>query len=213
MRQIAMYAALLVLALPAYGQNSATTMDFHDLLYGNTTPLTLKLKDLNSDWRRVSIEGQSDAAGGMGMLGALFGGGGSSSGAVYYTKGQAVNIAGETYIVAYKANLKQPDLMSLIMTSQKNGGKEPDMSQLMPEKLTADSTLSLSLLNLKTSGNLTDIRPFDMNAEITDSANSGSNGLMSLMMLGMMADKDKDKSSTPKPSTTAAHPHKPASHP
>lgn len=195
MRRLGICLVLLAAALPVYGQTNAT-MDFKDLLYGNSTPLTLKLKDLNADWRRMSVGGQSDAGGAMGMLSSMFGGGGSSSGTAYYTKGQAVNVAGETYIVAYKANLKQPNLLKMMMTSDKSSSKTPDLSQMMPEKLTADSVLSLSLLNLRTSGNITDIRPFDMAQEIADSASSGSGGLMDLMMLGMMADKDKQKSAT-----------------
>ena len=35
-----------------------------------------------------------------------------------------------------------------------------------PEKLTSDSVLALSLIHLKTSGNLTDIRPFNLDEEL-----------------------------------------------
>ncbi len=45
----------------------------------------------------------------------------------------------------------------------------PNAKPPAPEKLTPDTPLSLSLLNLRTSGSLTDIRPFDLNQEIADS--------------------------------------------
>jgi hypothetical protein len=186
---------MLALIAPAYGQNGSMT--FKELLYSNTIPLTLKLKDLNSEWRRMSVSGQYDL-GSMGGFMGMFGGG--IGGTTYYTKGESVIIGSETYIVAYKANLKQPDFLSLMMENESNGGKEPDMSKMMPEKLTPESALSLSLLNLKTSGNLTDIRPFDVDREIADSGHS-SNGLMDLMMLGTLSDAKKTKTA-PAPSTT-----------
>jgi hypothetical protein len=47
---------LLTLVLPASGQN----MEFAQLLTGKEVPLTLKLKELNSEWRSLSIGGSDD---------------------------------------------------------------------------------------------------------------------------------------------------------
>src|SRR5437868_5561618 len=57
-----------------------------ELLSGDSAPLTMKLKDLRPDWRRISITGLPEASGGGGgglaqlaggIFGALFGGGGA----------------------------------------------------------------------------------------------------------------------------------------
>lgn len=138
-------------------------------------PLTLQMKDLNADWRRVNVVGQLDLGGYTQVLNsalaALLGRLGS---AAYYTRGETVTIGGETYIIAYRPQIKGPDFGGLVQAIQKGGPKtKPEAlitEKLAPEKMTAETTLALSLLNVRTSGSLTDIRTFDLQREIEDAS-------------------------------------------
>ncbi|HXG25120.1 MAG TPA: hypothetical protein VNJ09_11235, partial [Chthonomonadales bacterium] len=69
MNRWALLAAMMALAAPAFGQS----VEFQDLISGKSAPLRLTLKDLNSDWRRVTVEVKSDGKGmGLGeILGPL----------------------------------------------------------------------------------------------------------------------------------------------
>jgi len=64
MKRFAAVGLLLTLAAPVMGQSS----DFQQLLSGKEFPLTLSLKELNGDWRRLSIGGADAAKGGMGDM-------------------------------------------------------------------------------------------------------------------------------------------------
>ncbi len=129
-------------------------------------------------------KGPGDAAGaaaGMMIMSSLFGGGGGQSGPVYYTKGQLLSMAGETFIVAYKVKKQQPNLMALAAQAGADGDAAPDASAL-GGKLAGDSILVLSLVNFKSVSGISDVRPFDLKREIEESASSG--GLMDLLSLG-----------------------------
>jgi hypothetical protein len=200
-------AACLLFAVPASAQNST----LHQILSGKDVPLTMKLKELTSEWRRVSLTGpvsaknpmsdimntmmQAGAAGkgggdkmgemlGMSMLSGMFGGGnGGGEEARYYTQGNTVTVSGETFLVAYKLDKPQTSFMQLVMDSQKNGGKEPDFAKLSEQnKVSGDTTVSLSLTSMKAITGISNIRPFDLAAEIADSGKTGG-GLMDLLAL------------------------------
>lgn len=64
MKRFAAVGLLLTLAAPVMGQSS----EFQQLLSGKEFPLTLTLKELNGDWRRLSIGGADAAKGGMGDM-------------------------------------------------------------------------------------------------------------------------------------------------
>jgi hypothetical protein len=167
MRRTAVTVALLAMALPARGQN----VDLKELFSGSTHPLTVKMKDLNTDWRRFSVgsSGGDSGMGGffsmiMGMLGGAMGGGGGTG--AYYTKGETVNIGGETFIVAYRIKPKPMD-PAAFTTMMGPGSKPP-----IPDKVTEETVLSLSLLSVRGTPSLNDIRPFDMKTEIEESENS-----------------------------------------
>jgi hypothetical protein len=231
-------AALVIMALatPALGQG----MDFQQLLSGKEVPNALQLKDLNSDWRHLSIgttdaakgglgdmlgplmqagmmsdkgkgNGKDDAASamlGMAFMSALFGGGsGDSQKPVYYTQGRTVTVGGETFLVAYRYQKPPVNLMQLAMQADK-AGKDPDASKTAADgKLTPESPLTLSLINVKTITTLADIRPFDMAQEMAESANAGG-GLMDLIAQQAAQEAQQAK---PKPaSTTAGAKPKPA---
>lgn len=140
MRRIAITVALAA-AIATHQPSFAA--EVNELLSGKTFPLTMKLNQLNSEWRGLSISGQFEVGDWMQSFGTLFGslfGTGSSSN-LYYTKGQTVTIGSETYMVAYRL--------------QSTSGK------VAPE-----TTLALSLLNLRTIGSLNNIRSFNLEQEI-----------------------------------------------
>jgi hypothetical protein len=107
------------------------------ILSSNSIPTSIKLKDLTPEWRALSTNGQLEIGNFQAVV-SLFGGGSFANN--YYTKGQTITVGSETYIVAYS-------LISL------------------PEKVSPELPLSLSLLNLKTIGSLSNIRIFETVAE------------------------------------------------
>jgi hypothetical protein len=115
----------------------AAEPSFASILSGNSIPSIIKLKDLTPEWRAMSTNGQVEI-GNFQALVSLFGGGSFANN--YYTKGQTVSVGSETYIVAYS-------LLSL------------------PEKISPELALNLSLLNLKTIGSMSNIRNFETVAE------------------------------------------------
>jgi hypothetical protein len=115
----------------------AAEPSFAGILSGNSIPTAIKLKDLTSEWRAMSTNGQVEI-GNFQALVSLFGGGSFANN--YYTKGQTVTVGSETYIVAYS-------LLSLA------------------EKISPELPLNLSLLNLKTIGSMSNIRIFETVAE------------------------------------------------
>jgi len=150
--------ALLLLALLA-GPAAAQPLTLAEALSGKTLPLTLKLKDLDETWRRLSV-GEGGAA--LNPLAAIYGAraGALMSAGVYYTRGQTVAIGGENYLVAYTAQTKPLDVSKLSALLRSGQPAEPD-------RPTVQTTLALALLNLRTVGSLTDIRPFNLDYELT----------------------------------------------
>jgi hypothetical protein len=228
MRVPAALALILAVTAPALGQ----TTDFQQVLSGKQWPQTLKLKELDGDWRHVTISAAEGAKGGLGdmmsqlmplmmmgdknkgkddpaaaMLGlsfisALFGGGGGEGPEpVYYTKGQAVTVGGQTFLIAYRYQKPAVNFMQVAADAEKNG-KQPDPGQLAEEgKMTPESSLSLCLLNVQRIGALHNIRPFDMNQEIAESAQAGG-GLMEMMA----KEAAKDNQAKPAPAPAASQP-------
>jgi hypothetical protein len=138
----------------------------------------------------------------MSMLGGLFGGG-SSQEPVYYTRGATVAVGGEVFLIAYRYKKPEVNFMQMMMESQAAGGKEPDFTKMSEgAKLTPESRLNLTLVNVKSIGSLGDIRPFDMNQEIAESAKAGG-GLMDLLATKSTATpvKPAPKAAPAKPAT------------
>ena len=132
----------------------ADNVDLKDLLDGKHVPLSLQLKDLDGSWRRVRVS-PSDAGATFGMYQQLLTG---AAGGVFYTKGESVLIAGETYVIAYQQPSKLVDTMSIF-----RGGTPAELPPVTPE-----TRLTLTLIQLRTAGSLTDIRPFNMEEAIAD---------------------------------------------
>jgi hypothetical protein len=148
---IAWFLAVSTCSFPV----NAETVDLKDLLAGTRAPLDHKLKDLDHSWRRISLAGSSDAFNYLAAYARLFGTTGNS---FYYTKGETVPVAGETYLIAYRSQTKAPDMSAVL-----RGGTPPP-----PEPLTPETPLALSLIQLRTAGSLTDIRPFNLEQELAE---------------------------------------------
>lgn len=139
---------------------------------------------------------------GMSLLGGLFGGGDDGA-KVYYTQGKTMTIGSETFIITYQYIAPKPNMMSMMMKS--GGAKEPDMSALTSgTKLTADSDLEMSLVNVKSISSLGGLRAFDMQKEIEENAKSSGSSLMDMMMMS----KPVSTPATPEIKTTPAKPVK-----
>jgi hypothetical protein len=154
-RVVAVFAVAAALAYTAQPSRGA---DLKDMLSGKTVPLTMQMKDLTGGWWRISVD-QS----GMGSLASFFvglaGGGGTAAGA-YYTQGQTMTLGEQPYLICYQVPPKPLNLARLMRS-----GPEPPK----PEKLTPETKLSLSLVNLRTAVSLNDIRPFSLEEEIAAS--------------------------------------------
>jgi hypothetical protein len=196
----------MVPVIPTWAQ---TPEDLTSLLSGKATAMTLK--DLNKEWGRIVVRRNdspktddsmsqlmklatlgSDDSGeamgamlGMSMMGGLFGGSGGATGetnTVYYTQGKTVTLGGETFLVTYQYQRKELNLIRMAIDSGKNGGKEPDFEKLAAEsKVTSDTPLTLALLNVRSIGSITGIRPFDLTTEIAEAADSGNAALLELI--------------------------------
>lgn len=115
---------------------------------------------------------------GMMFLSSIFGGGGSGSApTTYYTQGQTVQLGGETFLIVYSLPAQSMDfskLMTEAMASE-DSGEEPDMSAMLGSgKLTPESEVSLSLLNMKAIASFQNLRAFDMQRELEESFKSNS---------------------------------------
>src|SRR5438477_242599 len=90
---------LMTSLLPARAQDASAAkptegLSFKQLISGSAFPITLKMKQLDGEWRRITLSGASDSnQGGLspwmlmafGMAGGL-----PSSTPTYYTRGQMV---------------------------------------------------------------------------------------------------------------------------
>lgn len=157
-----------MVSTPGFGQEHALT----EWLSGKVHPLQVTLKDLGPDWRRISISTAAAASDNLSVnvSGNTAGStsqnnltGGLAGSRAYVTKGQTVPVAGRQYLVAYHLPAGALDIPALI---QALVTKAPPLSN----RLTPESRLQLSLLDFQTIGSLDEIRAFDWEAEIQESA-------------------------------------------
>jgi hypothetical protein len=145
-----MWRILPLICVLAGVRADGQTLSMSEVLSGKIAPVLLKLEELDSSWRKVSVNSGSDS-GYLQAVASLYGGA-----SAYFTRGQTIVIGTETYIIAYKPAAKPFDFTALTRS------QEPPK----PEKLKATTALWLSLLNLRTLGSLSDIRPFNLEEEI-----------------------------------------------
>ena len=140
--------SLLAVPHPAFCQSPvSSSKEFASALSGTPLPLSLKLKDLDGNWRTFS---STDASNQIQNYMAMMSG---SSHDTYYTKGDTETLGGELYLIAYHQKL------SLDMAAMMRGGPNPGVAR---PAMTPDTELSLCLLNLRTAGSLNDIQTFSL---------------------------------------------------
>ncbi|HUJ09131.1 MAG TPA: hypothetical protein VL171_03830 [Verrucomicrobiae bacterium] len=147
---------VLFLTFTGLSATGADNVDLKELLSGKRVPLSLELKDLDGTWSRVGLAVQADST--LLSFYARLAGGGSGA-TTYYTKGETVILAGDTYLLAYRPQTKNLDMAAVL----RGGGTPPS-----PEKLTPSTVLALSLVQLRTVGTIADIRPFNLEQEMSE---------------------------------------------
>lgn len=156
---LALALSLLLAAPPAFSQSSAPPLGgLTPLLSGSPYPLSLTLKNLDGSWRTFSLSANANASGQLNLYLAVLTGGSQTT---YYTKGETVTLGGEVYLIAYRQK-SSVDYAALLK------GGESDLPPV--PKLTPDTMLSLSLLNLRSVGSLNDIQAFSLQAALNPPA-------------------------------------------
>lgn len=157
MRLVIILISMMLFAAPVLAQENAEFgTALRNLVTGTTLPLNLSLKDLNSEWTALKISSAQDSSSYSDMLMSLMGGGGGSD--MVYTKGDTLKIGTETYVAVYKRKLKS-------FNPYEMGRSGPPK----PEPLKADTKLWLSLLNIRLIQQLSEMTPFDLQAQISSS--------------------------------------------
>jgi hypothetical protein len=151
-------------------------MAFERLAAPKNVPATLLLKNLNKDWRRMTLEGDQ----GGNSMAYMYGYGGNNplmreamadiGIGVYFTRFQSITLGDETYLVAYRIdnNLTQQEIQDAMRQVYGHHGNQPPV--MGQRRFARDTALKLSLLNLRSVGSFTDIRAFDAAREIMSPA-------------------------------------------
>ncbi len=131
----------------ASAQTVAVT-SWKDVMAGSVVPLTIKGRDLNASWRSFTVSENND------LRAMMFGTYGTLGSSALYSRGDEVSVAGETYLVAYRLKAAPLDLSVL---------SSPGYAEKMMQDMTlkADSTLQLSLLNVRMTSAFNQMQTFD----------------------------------------------------
>lgn len=155
MRRIVIAFSLALATITLTCSQPSSAADFTELISGKNLPLTLKLKNLDNKWRRLTVSNQSETSNWLEIFGAISG---ALQTGTYYTKGQTVTADSETYFVVYRLQSTQKDLRALVQSDSS--------TKFTPAVLTPETTITLSLLNLRTVNGLNDLVPFNLQQEI-----------------------------------------------
>lgn len=159
MRLLVVGGLLLALAFPVSGQN----LDFSQLLSGKETPPTLKLNELTSEWRSltVTMARPLDLPPKSDSLQPQLSKGNENAPILGYTRGLTCSLNGITYLVVYCPESKGLNLEAMMaLTDQKMNNKPGADKTRAPEsfeavldlispKLTADTRLAVTLVDIK----------------------------------------------------------------
>ncbi|GAB4356192.1 MAG: hypothetical protein Fur0042_25510 [Cyanophyceae cyanobacterium] len=132
---IASPLTLTVSPAPAIAQD----ISLEQLLQGDPYPTSRPLSSLDDRWRIVTVVGQPETASMMQFTGAMFGIGPNS----FYTRGETVEIAGESFLVAYRQPKAEPGI-----------AVDPELE------------VPLSLINLRLTASFNDFKPFSLPGEL-----------------------------------------------
>ena len=189
-RRFLLFLLCAVLALPApfaWGQAA----DLQAALSGSKFPLTLRIRDLDSGWRRIILGGPDTLSAvapqglAQGLLDSI------SQANFYYTKGEAVTLGTETFLIAYHP-VPRPD----------RDAAPPDAAR--PVFPPPDTELTLSLINVRQIAELGDVRALE---DMRNQAEADSQSLRNLKQIGlgmMQYVQDYDEYLPPMKSAAAA---------
>ncbi len=168
LKKWSLVAAALCLALPTAAQNDGKTpFKMEDVISGKSIPQSLRVKDLNSDYRRVRFTSAD----------VLFASqrGANRDLSIFYTKGQSVAFGGNEYLVAYRPEGRTD-------ANWMNHGQAP----VVLSKLRPNDKLLLALLSTQGfyGSSLTDIRPFDPEEDMETEADRNNAVQQTLRQLG-----------------------------
>jgi len=176
----------LLLAVPAFAQNlpqpsrrepvrqemGAVADEIKNLLAGDKYPLTLKLKDVDTGWRRMTIGAQLDNAPAARpptpnsvTSGEDFGTKLMTTFAgqpdTYLTRGQTIKEGSESFLVTYRVRLDQQAIQEFVKSFPRTE-QPPSLAQVtrLTEMFIQERPLDLALLNMRMVGKVADIRPF-----------------------------------------------------
>lgn len=188
----ALLASLAMGAQPAQAQG-----DFRAALSNPAAPATLSLSALDSSWQRLRIKGPETGGGNpmVGMMSGLLGMFGVNSGALslldrsnlYYTQGKTLQIGSETFLIGYQPRTAPFDAAVL----QADGPPAPEV-------LTPQSQLQIVLINVRSIALVSDVRAFNLQVELKESAQSAE------AMKKMMESKDGPAAIEPAPAPAPA---------
>lgn len=155
-------------------QTSVPESTMQRILSGREMPLSVPVKDLDASYRRLVVSGDPGMASIQNMF--IEAKAGVELG-LYYTRGATVKLGDETYLVAYRPSIRiNPEIF-------RGHGDTGDAVQA--RKMGPNSKLTLSLLNLRTTSSMNDIRPFDRARDVETVAEGNAASTRSLMRLGL----------------------------
>jgi len=197
-------APALPLTAPVEGQPSIT-----EVLSGKLFPLKQQLKEMDAGWCTFHA-GAKDTLSPLMIMGMMHGGPSPFANLFdgMFTKGQTVVLGGETFLIAYACS-NEP-LLKMMMDQEHHGNADP-MESL---KLTPETEVTLSLLSIRTMGNISDIKPFSLKDlastnTIVESARANAQQSTSLSQLRQIATATlmyiQDNNGNMPPADTFAH--------
>jgi hypothetical protein len=166
-------ACLVVPCASAQTAQNATPREesLASFLARGARPLRLRFTDLTPRYRRVIITPRGDAF--QTYIQTMM----AQSGVPitpYFTSGETVSIGEETYLVAYRAQDNTD------FTALRNSPREA----VTASRPAPNDELLLSLLNLRTIGALSDVRPFDPARDLMSASEGNAASLRALVSLG-----------------------------
>ena len=153
-------AALAQMLLPApllWAQPSSPGLI--ELLRSRNVATQISASDLTTDWARVTVEMKAEHKILNLIIRGADGGATTDVAGYFYTRGETLEIGGENYLIAYR--LVDANAMPRGAARRDSPDATEAQKQELDEKLPVNSRLALSLLNLRTTGDLNDIRAFD----------------------------------------------------
>lgn len=171
-----LYAVLLFVMCVSPAMTKAATLT--EIFSGNAIPLAIKYKDITPEWKQFSVnmEAQSTISTLMMLSMASQSNADDLPKPVYLSKGETLVCGAETYLIAYQqADLDPMKFLMAKMRDDEDEDEDEDRetaAEPVVPAVTEETELSLCLLNLKRTGNLLQIRPFDFKQVVAEQASS-----------------------------------------